>query len=50
MFRTINTYGTDIYNGAIALKETDKDQSSLLVKIMNFTSKINLKIQINNKR
>ena len=30
-FRTINTFGRDIYNGKITLKEADEDQSSLLV-------------------
>ena len=32
-FRSINTFGRDIYNGTITLKEADKDQSSLLVKL-----------------
>ena len=35
-----NTFGRDICNGKITLKEPDGDQSSLLVKIMNFNSKI----------
>ena len=37
---TINTVGRDIYNGKSALKESDEDQSSLLVEIMNLKSKI----------
>ena len=28
-FRTIRTFGRDIYNGEITLKEADDDQSSL---------------------
>ena len=39
-FRTINTFDRDIYNGTISLKEGDKDQSSLLVEIINFNSNI----------
>ena len=35
-FRTRNTFGRDIYNRKITLKEDDEDQSSLLVVIMNF--------------
>ena len=39
-FRTISTFGRDICNGIVTLKEADKDQSSLLVKTLNFKSKI----------
>ena len=39
-FRTINTFNRDIYNRTITLNEADKYQSSLLVEIMNFKSKI----------
>ena len=39
-FRTINTFGRDIYSGTITLKEADKDQIILLVEIMNFKNKI----------
>ena len=35
-FRTINTFGRDIQNGTITLKEADKDQSDSLVEILNF--------------
>ena len=35
-FQTINTFGRDIYNSKITLREADGDQSSLLVKIKNF--------------
>ena len=41
-FRTINTFGRDIYNSKITLKEPDEDQSSLLVKIMDFQKKVRL--------
>ena len=37
--RIINTFGRDINNGKIALKETNEDQGSLLVEIMNFKKK-----------
>ena len=39
----MNTFGRDIYNDKITLKEADKDQSSLLVEIMNFKKKTKLK-------
>ena len=32
----IRTFGKDIYDGAIMLKEADKYQKDLLVEIMNF--------------
>ena len=38
-FQTIKTFGRDIYSGKITLKETDEDQASLLVEIMNFKKK-----------
>ena len=38
-FRTINTFGRNIYNGKITLKEANEDQSNLLVEILNLTSK-----------
>ena len=38
-FLTINTFGREIYNGKITLKEADEDQSSVLVEIMNFKKK-----------
>ena len=39
-FWTINTFGRDIYNGTIIVKEVNNDQGSLLVEIMNFNSKL----------
>ena len=39
-FQTIKTFGRDIYNGEITLKEADNDQSNLLVKIMIFKKKV----------
>ena len=38
-FRTIRTFGRDIYNGEITLKEADEDQASLLNEIKNFRDK-----------
>ena len=35
-FQTIKTFGEDIYEGKITLKEADNYQADLLVKIMNF--------------
>ena len=40
IFRTINIFVRDIYNGTVTLKEGDEDKSSLLVEIMNFKKKI----------
>ena len=38
-FQTIRTFGRDIYNGDITLKEADEDQSSSLNEIRNFRDK-----------
>ena len=38
-FQTIKTFGRDIYNDKITLKEADQDQRNLLVEIMNFKKK-----------
>ena len=37
--RKINTFGRELYNGKITLKEADENQSSLLVEIINFKKK-----------
>ena len=42
-FQTIIIFGRDIYNGTITLKEADKGQSDLLVKIFNFRKQVQLK-------
>ena len=39
-FRTTKTFGRDIYNSKITFKKAEEDQSSVLVEIMNFKSKI----------
>ena len=39
-FRTLNTFGRDIYNSTITLKEGDKGQSNLLVEISKFKKQI----------
>ena len=39
-FPTTNTFDRDICNGKITLKEANKDQIDLLVKVVNFKSKI----------
>ena len=38
-FQTIKTFGKDIYDGIITVKEADDYQTNLLVKIMNFRGK-----------
>ena len=38
-FQTIKTFGKDIYDGTITLKEADDYQTHLLVEIMNFKKK-----------
>ena len=38
-FRTAKTFGRDIYEGRITLKEADEGQSNLLSKIRNFKEK-----------
>ena len=43
-FLTIRTFGRDIYNGEITLKEADEYQSSLLNEIKNFSDK-NLEVK-----
>ena len=35
-FKTIKTFGRDIYEGKITTKKPDKDHTDLLVEIMNF--------------
>ena len=35
-FQTIKTFGWDIYDGKITIKETDKYQTDLLTEILNF--------------
>ena len=36
----MNTFGRDISNGTITLKEADKDQSDLLIENLNFRKQI----------
>ena len=38
-FQAIKYFGRDIYKGEFTLKEANKDQSSLLVEIINFKNK-----------
>ena len=38
-FKATKTFGRDISNSAITLKEADEDQSNLLVKFINLRSK-----------
>ena len=42
-FQATSTFGREICNGTIILKEADNHQSDLLVKILNFRKQINLK-------
>ena len=38
-FQTIKTFGEDIYNGTITLKEANDYQTNLLKEIVNFNEK-----------
>ena len=42
-FRTIKTFGRDIYNGKISLEEADKDQSDLADEFEKLKDKTRLK-------
>ena len=45
------TFGRNIYNGTITLKETNNDHADLLVKILNFKKQIKFKnLEKKNKR
>ena len=48
-FRTINTFGRGIPNDSVTLKEADKDQSGLLVEILNFRKQIKPKNPVEKK-
>ena len=43
-FRTISTFGKDIYDGTITIKEVNEDQIDLSVEILNFRKQVNRKI------
>ena len=43
-FWTINTFGRDISNGTVTLKEADKNYGDLLVGILTFRKQIKTKI------
>ena len=49
-FLTIRTFGRDIYNDEITLKEADEDQSSLLNEIINFRDKTKPRGEKKNKK
>ena len=49
-FQTIKTFGGDIYNGSITLKEANDCQTDLLIKIMNFRKKTPKKLRKKNKK
>ena len=49
-FLTIRTFGRDIYNGEITLKEADEYQSSLLNEIKNFSDKTKPRGEKKNKK
>ena len=40
VFWATKTFGRDIYNGTITLKEADKTQIDLLIEILNFKKRI----------
>ena len=39
-FWIISTFRRDIYNGRVTTKDTDNDQSNLIVKILHFRKKV----------
>ena len=39
----ISTFGRDIYNGTVTIKEAHNDQGDLLVEILNFWKQVKLK-------
>ena len=49
-FKTIKTFGRDIYNDEITLKEADNDQTNLLVEIMAFKKNTKPQSQKNKKK
>ena len=49
-FQTIESFGRDIYEGQIAIEESDKDQTDLLAKIMNFRKNTKPRSQEKNKK
>ena len=49
-FLTIRTFGRDIYNGEITLKEADEYQSSLLNEVKNFSDKTKPRGEKKNKK
>ena len=49
-FWKISIFGRDIYNREITLKEANKDQSDLLVEILNFRKQVKPKFLDNRKK
>ena len=49
-FQTVKTFGRDIYEGKIPIKEADEYQTDLLVEIMNFRRNTKPKSQEKNKK
>ena len=49
-FQSINTFGRDIYNDKITLKEANEDQHSLLAENLNFRIEIKTKKPVNKRK
>ena len=49
IFKTIRSFGDDIYNSKITINEADQEQSDLIEYIMNFNNKKRLKIKDDKK-
>ena len=49
-FQTIKTFGRDIYEGKITIKEADEYQADLLTEIMNFKKNTKPRSQEKNKK
>ena len=49
IFKTIRSFGDDIYNSKITINEADQEQSDLIEYIMSFNNKKRLKIKDDKK-
>ena len=50
MFKTIRSFGDDIYSSKITINEADQEQSDLVEYILNFNNKTRLKSKDGKKK
>ena len=50
MFKTIRSFGDDIYSSKITINEADQEQSDLVEYILNFNNKTRLKNEDGKKK